>query len=157
MVKTISAIEQYTEFIKGHFEAKKKKIDKEHIEKIYTWSRGQTYAIQLTCNYLFAQYNTVKAEDVESIFNNILTQYQAVYTILPKLLTLNQWNVIKAIAKEEPLYNPLSRDFIEKYQLGATSTVSSAIKALHKLEMVIVDEEAYLVHDVILARWMSRL
>ncbi|WPR73707.1 hypothetical protein [Algoriphagus sp. NG3] len=37
------------------------------------------------------------------------------------------------------------------------STVSTALKALEKLELVIKDEEYYLVHEVQLTRWMARL
>ncbi|WP_262912212.1 hypothetical protein [Algoriphagus sp. AGSA1] len=36
-------------------------------------------------------------------------------------------------------------------------TVRTALKALEKLELVIKDEEYYLVHEVQLARWMARL
>lgn len=159
MLQTLDPIplDNYVPFIQKHFESKKKKIEKELIEKIYSWARGQTYTVQLACNYLFSQYTIVKEENVETVFDNILMQYQAVFANFAKILTINQWNVLKSISKEEPLNNPLSRDFIDKYQLGATSTVSSAIKALVRQEMVIIDEGAYLVHDVILARWMARL
>ncbi|WP_339880421.1 hypothetical protein [uncultured Algoriphagus sp.] len=46
---------------------------------------------------------------------------------------------------------------MQKHNLGAASTVSTALKALEKLELVIKDEGSYLVHEVQLARWMASL
>ena len=86
-----------------------------------------------------------------------IEQQQGIFANFPKMLTKTQWNVFRAIAKEEPLYNPLSKDFIQKHHLGAASTVNTAIKSPQKSELVVVDDEAYLVHEVLLARWMARL
>src|SRR5690606_30121004 len=112
---------------------------------------------QLVCNHLFANYKKVTVTDVDTIFNQILVQQQAIYANFQKILTRAQWNVFRAIAKEEPLQNPLSKDFLQKHTLGAASTVSTALKALEKLELVIKDERNYLVHEVQLARWMAGL
>jgi len=151
------ALEKYTPFIQGHFEDNGKSISSELIEKIYAWSRGQTYTIQLVCNYLFAQFIHVKEEDFQKICSDILEQHQAIFANFPKMLTRTQWNVFKATAKEEPLLSPLNKDFLTKHRLGAASSVSTALKALQKQELVVLDDGAYLVHEVLLARWMARL
>ncbi|UZD24089.1 ATP-binding protein [Algoriphagus halophytocola] len=151
------ALKAYTKFITEHFQASKKTIEADSIEKIYTWSRGQTYTVQLACNHLFANYKKVSLSDVDVVFDQVLTQQQAVFANFQKMLTRAQWNVFRAIAKEEPLQNPLSKDFIQKHNLGAASTVSTALKALERLELVVKDEGNYLVHEVQLARWMARL
>ncbi len=151
------SLKAYTEFITGHFQAAKKTIEPESIEKIYSWSRGQTYTVQLVCNHLFANYKKVTNLDVDTVFNQILVQQQAIYANFQKMLTRAQWNVFRAIAKEEPLQNPLGKDFLQKHNLGAASTVSTALKALEKLELVVKDAGNYLVHEVQLARWMARL
>ena len=106
---------------------------------------------------IFANYKKVTDPDVVTVFNQILVQQQAIYANFQKMLTRAQWNVFRAIAKEEPLQNPLSKDFLQKHNLGAASTVSTALKALEKLELVVKDEGNYLVHEVQLARWMARL
>ncbi|MCH7401385.1 ATP-binding protein [Belliella kenyensis] len=149
--------EKYIPFIQGHFQAKKKSISEEIIHSIIHWARGQTYTIQLICNYLYSQCQEVKLTDVERVKADILGQQQAIFANFPKMLTKTQWKVFQAIAKEEPLQNPLSKDFINKYRLGATSSVSTAIKSLQKQELVVVDDDIYLVHEVLLARWMARL
>ena len=150
-------MEAYTEFITKHFQAAKKTIEADSIAKIYNWSRGQTYTVQLVCNHLFANYKKVTDTDVDTVFHQILVQQQAIYANFQKMLTRAQWNVFRATAREEPLQNPLSRDFLQKHNLGAASTVSTALKALEKLELVVKDEGNYLVHEVQLARWMASL
>ncbi|WP_192085310.1 ATP-binding protein [Algoriphagus sp. Y33] len=151
------ALAAYTEFILHHFQAAKKSISPDSIEKIYRWSRGQTYTVQLICNQLFANYKKITDSTLDVVFDQILTQQQSVFANFQKMLTKAQWNVFRAIAKEEPLQNPMSKDFLQKHNLGAASTVRTALKALEKLELVIKDEEYYLVHEVQLARWMARL
>lgn len=150
-------LEKYTPFIQGHFAAKKKMISAEIIKTIFDWSRGQTYTVQLICNYLYAQCQIVKESDFHRVRADILAQQQAIFVNFPKMLTKTQWRVFQAIAKEEPLQNPLSKEFINKYQLGAASTVNTALKSLQKQELVIEEGGVYLVHEVLLARWMSRI
>lgn len=150
-------LDAYGKFIHHHFNSENKTITDEAIAKIYTWSRGQTYTIQLVCNHLYASYQDVKVEDLELIFNQLLVQQQSIYANFQKMLTKTQWNVFKAIAKEEPVQNPLSKVFLIRHALGAASTVSTALKALERMELVIKDQGKYLVHEVQLARWMASL
>lgn len=150
-------LEVYSEFIQQHFREAGKSIASEQIEKIYTWSRAQTYTVQLICNYLYGRVSEVEDGDIVQVCADILEQQQAIFANFPKMLTRTQWAVFKSIAREERLQNPLGKDFIQKYNLGAASSVNTALKALQKLELVVVDEGTYLVHDVLLARWMARI
>jgi hypothetical protein len=150
-------LDRYMDFVQGHFADAGKSISKEQIERIYTWARSQTYTVQLVCNYLYARSIQVEDVDIDQVLVDILEQQQAVFANFPKILTHTQWRVLKAVAKAEPLHNPLRKDFLLKYRLGAASSVSTALKALQKSEMVVVDDGAYLVHEVLLARWLARL
>lgn len=66
-----------------------------------------------------------------------------------------QWNVLVAVAKEEPLVNPLSKEFVQKHHQGAVSSVSTALKMLQKNELIIEEEGELYVHDVLLSRWLK--
>lgn len=151
------ALEPYSDFIQGHFCKAKKEINQESIQKIYEWSRGQTFTIQLVCNQLYANCHRVLENDVLKVFSQVLDQQGGVYANFQKILTKTQWNVLKAIAKAEPLENPFASEFLLNYQLGAHSSVRTALKALEKMELVIEDDGAYFVQDVLLARWLMRL
>lgn len=150
-------LKKYSIFIKKHFKDLNKSITDEAIEAIYSWSRGQTYCVQLLCNKLFGHFDQVELKDLPFIFNEIIDQESAVFSAYLQLLTHTQWKVMKAIAQAEPLVNPTSKEFINTYQLGAASSVSTALKMLEKTETVIKENNAYYLHDVILARWLQRL
>ncbi|MFD2199980.1 AAA family ATPase [Shivajiella indica] len=150
-------LDHYTGFIQDHFKSNGKYIPTEVIEMIFNWSRGQTYIIQLVCNYLFAQCTNVRAEDFMKVSKEIIEQYLPVFATFPKMLTKAQWNLLKAIAKEEPLFNPMSSEFLIKHQLGAASTVSTALKSLQKQELVFEEDGGFFVQEVLLSRWMKNL
>ncbi|MFH1322126.1 MAG: ATP-binding protein [Bacteroidota bacterium] len=147
----------YEKFIRNHFKDNNKIIDNKIIEVIYTWSRKQTYCVQLICNKLFGLYNEVKPEYLQQVYSDILAQESPVFSGYTKLLTDMQWAVMLAIAKEEPLSNPTSKEFIARHHLGASSSVDTALKKLEKSELVIKDDGAYYIHDVLLARWLQSL
>lgn len=147
--------DEYRKFIIKHFKTANKTIAPEVIDEIYAWSRGQTYCVQLLCNRLYAGYSDVKLKHLPIVIEEILEQENNVFSNYFSLFTKTQWNVLRAVAIEEPLTNPLSKDVLLRNQLGAASTVSSALKQLKEKEFIVRDEEAYLVHDVIFARWLQ--
>ncbi len=148
---------EYSNFILHHFSENGKTIDEETIPELYKWCRGQTYTIQRVCNYLFDYFENAKAKDLQSVFDKIIEQDKPMFANYQKMLTKMQWRVLKAIAKEEPLKNPMGKEFVQNYGLGATSSVQAALKSLQKKEIIIREEDNYLVHDVILARWLQAL
>jgi hypothetical protein len=133
-------------------------VDREIIGDIFSWSRMQTYCIQLICNKLYEQFNEVGLKNLQHVYHEILDQEAVLFSGYSRLLTKMQWEVLKAVAKEEPLINPLSKHFIQRYQLGAASSVSTALKMLLKKELIIEEDGGrFLVHDVLLARWLQTL
>ena len=48
-----------------------------------------------------------------------------------------------AVAKEEPLNNPLAKEFINNQHLGAASSVNTALKMLQRNELVIKEDGRY--------------
>ena len=147
----------YRPFIQSHFQQHKKQISEDIIHELYTWSRGQTYCIQLICNKLFGSCTMVRHSDLTRVYQEIIEQEKPIFANYIKILTVKQWELFKAIAKEEPLTNPLSEKFIGKYKIGTTSTVSTALKALQQKELVIEQEKIFFVHDVLLSRWLHTL
>ena len=148
---------KYELFINQHFKANKKEIGSDSIDAIYAWSRKQTYCIQLICNRLFGLYSKIELKNLQQVFDDILKEESAVFGNYTNLLTDIQWRLLLAIAKEEPLHAPTAKEFITKYNFGASSTVSTAITKLVESEMIIKEDDKYLVHDVLLARWLQSL
>jgi hypothetical protein len=155
----LNSIDQtlYLKFIRSHFNAGGKTLDKSVVKEIFKWSRMQTYSIQLICNKLYGQHNHVGVEDLGLVINEILDQGGALFSGYTRLLTGMQWKVLRAVAHEEPLKNPLSKDFIRKHDLGAASSVSTALNMLQRNELVIMEEGNYYIHEVLLSRWLQTL
>ncbi len=147
----------YEKFILDKFKDGGKTIELSIIESIFQWSRMQTYSIQLICNKLYGHVDHAEPKSLQIMLNEILEQESPLFSGYTKLLTIMQWKVLHAIAKEEPLVNPLSKEFINRYHLGATSSVNTALKMLQRNELVIEEEGTFFVHDVLLARWLQSL
>ncbi|MDG5767660.1 ATP-binding protein [Balneolales bacterium ANBcel1] len=150
-------LEAYAAFIRKHFKKHEKEIGFHHVEEIYRQCRGQTYAIQLVCNKLFAGCDNVTEAGIIRVFDEIITQEKQVFSGYGKLLTDRQWQALVAIAKGEPVTNPLSKEFVQGQGLGATSTLAASLKALQEKELIIQDYDGYYVHDVLLSRWLKDL
>ena len=149
--------EIYAEFIINFFKKSSKSIERPIIDKIFLWTRMQTYYVQLISNKIFAKkapYDDVLLMD---IFHEILQQEIPLFASYQKLFTQFQWKLLIAVAKEEELRNPVSKDFISKYDLGSPSSVSTAMKALVNKEFIIFNDEYYTIHDTLLMRWMQQL
>lgn len=150
-------LETYTPFIQNHFNSGKKSISKTLIREIYQWSRGQTYAIQLICNYLYGRGRNVSEDDFYDVIHNILEQENAVFINYQNILPTNEWEVLKAIAKEGYVKSPTGQEFVMGHRLGAASSVQRALHSLVRKEMVVKEDDGFMVHDIILSRWLARL
>lgn len=149
--------DDYSAFIIEHFKKNGKMMTTDMTRKIYQWCRGQTYSIQRVCNYLFGHYDHPAPGKLTEVFEQIIEQDKPMFASYQKMLTRSQWSVLKAIAAGEPLKNPLSKEFLKKYSLGAASSVQTALQALQKKEIVVEEHGSYFVHDVILARWLQTI
>ncbi|MAY84375.1 MAG: hypothetical protein CMP59_09615 [Flavobacteriales bacterium] len=146
----------YFPFIKRHFNEDGREIGDDILKRVYYWSEGQTYSIQLLCNRLFGLGREPSMESLEELINEILEEESPVFSNYFHLLPKMQWKVLKAIAKERRVENPLAKNFLRSHELGAASSVSTAIKSLEEKEMLAWEEGKYFVHDLIFSRWLER-
>jgi len=149
--------EAYIPFIQKHFSSHGKSIGEDMILDIYEWCRGQTYSIQLVCNYLYSRCKKVTKSDLDSVIKDILDQENAVFINYQNILPSNQWQVLRAIAKEGQVDSPTGQEFVIGHRLGAASSVQRALQSLVRKEMVVKEADGYMVHDIILSRWLARL
>ncbi|MEP4095155.1 ATP-binding protein [Reichenbachiella sp.] len=146
----------YGKFIRRQFKKSGQTIGQTELDLIFDWTRMQTYYMQLICNYLFGQ-GTITADKVREVCTQIIQQEVPIYSSYQQLMTSFQWKLLVAIAKNGTVVNPLAKDFISAYQLGAASSVSSALKMLEKKEFVIKTNEGLVIHDTLLMRWLQAL
>ena len=149
--------ETYARFIEAHFRKAKKQIDRNHLARVFGWTRMQTYYVQLVCNKIFGRANRVDDLIMDEVFTEIIHQEIPLFSSYQQLLTSFQWKLLVAIAQAENVENPLSQNFLEPYGLGAASSVNSALHALTRKEFVIQHEGKYTLHDTLLMRWLQGL
>ena len=92
-------------------------------------------------------------EVILAAVDSLTPQYETMMT----LLTSNQVNLMKAIAKEGKVDKPQSADFIKKYNLASASSVKTALTALIDKELVYLDKDGYIIYDRFLNLWLRRL
>lgn len=147
----------YGSFILSFFQKAGKTIDQPTLDRIFRWTRLQTYYVQLICNKLFGRADNVNGQLVNEVLDEILQQETPVLSTYQQLLTAFQWKLLAALARTEGTENPLSQDFLRSNQLGAASSVSTALRTLMKKEFVIHDNGKFTLHDTLLMRWLQKL
>ena len=70
-------------------------------------------------------------------------------------MTRNQVELLRAIAHEGSVAEVSAKDFIQKYHLGASSSVRNAAKQLIEKEFLMVENGVYSVYDRFLAFWLA--
>lgn len=152
----------YLPFIQKKFEENKRKISKEALDFIADWTRLHTWYTQVLCNRLFATGNkNIDLDSVKNTSNLILKESEGTFFQYRNLLTSGQWQFIKAIAKEEKVYQPSSKEFISKHGITTIGNIPRLISSLTDKEMICRMEDEnnayYQVYDCFLSRWLERL
>jgi uncharacterized protein len=150
----------YNEFIGRIFKEHKRTISAEAVDFICDWTRLHTFYTQYFCNTLFSKnIQRMKLADVQETAAEILKLQEGKFYQYRSLLTLAQWNLLIAIAKEQCLTKPHAKDFIANYGLGSSSIVTRTMGALITKEMVLhntaIENPYYEVYDKFLMRWIQ--
>lgn len=152
--------QRYHDFIKNHFNARKKTISDEAVNWILSFSRRHTYYTQSVCNRVYSSgKRKIGLDDVIQIAYYMLREQEAVYYQYRKILSDNQWNLLVATGKEQEVKHPTAKDFIQKHSLGAISSIKRSMESLIDKEMLYFYEKEdgdYLrITDVFLSRWIE--
>lgn len=152
----------YRDFIIEKFREHKKEMPAEVCQEILDWCDTYTFYVQSVCNRVFsATTSAVTTELWKKQAEILLLEQEHLFYNYRNLLSNAQWQLLKAIAAEEKLYQPTGKDFIQKYKLGSSSIVLRSLEALIKYEMVLREyheggEGYYRVYDVFFQHWIKR-
>ena len=153
--------DKYQVFIRKMFKKSKREIDEETLDFICTWTMRHTYYTQYFCNFLYASpHKKIDVKIAQKTALEILTIHENTFFQYRNLLTTPQWNTLKAVAKEEQLFQPTAKSFIQEHKLGTPSTVNRSIQSLLEKEMILYnsagEEPYYEVYDKFLLRWLAK-
>jgi uncharacterized protein len=144
----------YLNFIKDKFRKGSISISEGALARITEVTGLHTFYVQYFCNRLYSQHNNIETVNVDQTLVTILRENEPVYANYLDLLTTMQYRVLKAVALNDGIDNPTSKEFISKYNLGAASSVSQAIKSLADKEFIFYSGNRYHLNDVFLAQWI---
>lgn len=152
----------YAQFISEQFEKQKKHITEEAVEYVLDWTRCHTFYTQSLCNRVFSLVrNEAGLVDVLCAADAILKENNDTFLERRALLTPKQWKFLIAIAKEGEVSEPTSSAFLQKYGLGASSTVARLLGSLVEKELLLETKSltgsSYCVYNVFFSRWLERL
>jgi hypothetical protein len=147
----------YYAFASKHLSAHGQHISAETFHELYTLVEGYTWNMQSLLNRLYQsgveqiEYNTVL-----STLNQVLLEEAPSYQMICRLITDRQLQVLRAVAKEGIVKEPGSNVFIQKYQLGAYSTVRSALLTLSDKELIYQKNDGSLmVYEKFFGLWLK--
>lgn len=148
----------YYDFANKFFEAKKGSFSQQVFHDIYQRFDGYTWYLQAILNRLYEQGKKVETD--KQAVDAILFHVNALaphYQMLAAFLTDNQFGLLKAIARAELVEQPLSNEFIKRYELPSTSSVKSALSVLVNKDLVYQTTKGYIIYDRFLGLWLKRL
>ncbi|MEA1896395.1 MAG: hypothetical protein U9N53_01880 [Bacteroidota bacterium] len=108
--------------------------------------------------FIFSGSKKIDDEVYEMVWEDILEENKSVSREHEYLLPRLQWKVLIAIAKEEFVKAPLSREFANKHGLSASSSIARAIKALLDKGLIIQSQGLGLrVYNVFVLKNLQKL
>ena len=147
----------YYQFATEKLEAHLQQIPTDVFNDLYQRLAGHTWYIQMVMNRLYESgQKQITKPLVNKVLNEIIDENEATFQTFMRLITPAQARLLKAIAKEGTVQQALGSSFISKHQLGATSTIRSAIQSLVEKELVLDCQGGYQVYDRFFSLWLNR-
>lgn len=148
----------YYDFCLQFFKEKGGNIEKDIFEYLYNMFEGHTWYIQCIMNRLYeANTNVESTEQVNAAILSILAGREPQFESLSQFFTINQFSLLKAIAKEGIVAQPTAGRFIKSHNLSGASSTKAALKVLEDKELVYRKPEGYIIYDRFMDLWLKRL
>ncbi len=154
--------EIYCNFIIKMFKRYKKNIAKDTVYEMLDWTDTHTFYVQELCNSVFAlNKDTIESQDWKNEARKLLKNNELTFFAFREMLTKHQWNLLTAIAINQPLTQPTAQKFIKENGLSGSATILKSLDALIKIGIVFKDFDKegtsyYGVYDVYFRRWAER-
>ncbi len=146
---------EYYLFAQSFFTSNEIILPEDVFNNIYQQFHGHTWYIQSVLNRLYSFSKNVDNELVNVALKEIIEESTYTYQQLMAAYSVNNVNLLKAIAKEGTVTEITASSFILKYKLGAASSVKTSVKKLIERELVYKSQNGYQVYDQFMAIWLQ--
>ena len=149
--------EVYYQFANAFFEKKRGSLDHDTFMQLYDRFDGHTWYIQNVLNRLYESFLHVKTmAEVNRETVRLVESKSPQYESLAQFLSSNQFNLLKAIASEGIVAEPMGGKFIRQHNLLSPSIVQSSLRGLLDKEIVYRTRQGYMVYDRFMGIWLKR-
>ena len=130
-------------------------IDEETFDYLYTKLSSHTWYVHTLLNRLYETgIETIDKATVDDILADILLENEGTFQTFLRLVTPIQAKVLHAVASEGTIKEIQGKAFLTKYQLGAASTVKTAVKSLVGKELLLDNNGEYQIYDRFFGLWL---
>lgn len=146
----------YEKHIVKQFLKNKRSISKKSLDMLFNVCKGETLATQFICSRVWdCNSKKIKFDIMKANINNVLSDLEYSFAIAENLLSSYQLKLLKAIANEGKASKITSREFIDKYNLNAPSSVKTAINSLLEKEIIYRSKNLYEVQNKFFELYLS--
>lgn len=132
-------------------------MSEEMFDFIYKITDGVTWYVQSILNKIYRSEGvTIDEVMIERSVWSIILSEEEDFKQMFRLLTAGQLQLLKALASEKVVREPMSGAFLRKYGLKAPSSVQRTLNFLVEHEYVYQSDEGYLVYDRFMGIWIRR-
>lgn len=147
--------EEYYIFAEEKMKAIGKVLTQETFDYIYDMVDGITWYVQFLLNRLYdAEEKELSIESVQHALRTIVTREEDDYRRMYNQLTLNQAQVLRAVAKERIVSEIGAREFVRNHNLPAASSIKRSTDWLLNNEYLYKTDNGYIVYDRFFAIWL---
>lgn len=147
----------YLDFANGFFSRQKRVLDADTFGYAYQLSKGITWYVQAILHGIY-EHDGEKTDRrlVDDVVSELIGEQASAYQNYVAWLTVNQQRLLRAIAKNGVVDEPLSHKFLKDNNLPAASSVKTALKALEDKQLVVRTPQGYCVSDIFFSMWLRR-
>jgi len=148
----------YYDFAVGFYSHEKREFNRELFSEVYQRFEGITWYVQAVLNRLWSDYGDVtERSQVDAVVEKLVQERSFEYYDLLRSQNSNGIKLLKAVAKEGCVQEPMSGDFVMKYSLKSPSSVRVALKGLLENDLLYQQKEGgYVIYDRLFGLWLAQ-
>lgn len=151
--------EDWVPFIRERFKRTGKRIPDDHIRAICRITEGHPFYTQHLCHAVWElcePEEIVNESTLDAAVQLLLERENYAYTTLWESLTRMQRRFLRGLATEPEAAKVFAAAFVQRYQLGAPSTVQGVVDALLEKDVIDRSDGSFLVSDRFFRIWIQR-
>lgn len=151
--------EVLVDFVSSKFREGKIEIAREMVSEIVDLCEAHPYYVQFLSHILWEEGEErakIGREKLDTALQNLLKRESGSYVTLWDTLSQKQRQVMSALSQEEKA-KVFSSKFLQRYNLGAASSLQKTLKSLMEKDLIEKEDGFYVVADVFFKRWIRTL